>query len=411
MADESKDYAGMSDDAFMNEVEGDNDFVGETTSEEMEQAETETGEVEPGSDTDAEGTAGDGEEHVESDEDDDTGSEEGSDEDTQDDSDADLDEDDAEGSGDEGDELEGDVETDTSNQDADSDTDDTDDNGDFDFKAGYEKVKGIFEPFKANGREMKVDNVEDARRLMQMGAGAVKQATALKPQLKIIKSLQDNGLLDQDKVNLMIDLAKKNPEAIARLVKESGINPLDIDTDKAEGYKPTEYGTSDSQFELDQAIDNIKGNDSYDKSISVMGEQWDQKSRGIIAEHPEIVGVIDGHIQSGVFDIVQGHVDTERALGRLTGMSDVEAYRVAAQQLQQSGELEGGEPKKAEQAADKGNPLEKAVKKKREAKRKKRRKAAAPSKGKSSSKQGEEDFSHLSDEEFEKKYGAVSQVV
>ena len=52
------------------------------------------------------------------------------------------------------------------------------------------------------------------------------------------------------------------------------------------------------------------------------------------------------------------------------------------------------------------------MKKKKEASRKKKRKAAAPSKGKSSPKQKPvEDFSDLSDDEFEKKYGAATQVL
>ncbi len=259
---------------------------------------------------------------------------------------------------------------------------------------------------------MSVDNVEDARRLMQMGAGAVKQATELKPQMKIIKTLKDNGLLDQDKINHLIDLEKKNPDAIAKLVKESGIDPLDIDTGKSEGYKPTNYGTTDAQYELDQAINNIKGNDSYEKSISVMGEQWDEKSRNIISEHPDIIRVIDEHIQSGIFDTVQGHVDREKALGRMVGMSDVEAYRAAANTLVKSGAIVDTNVKTAAEAKAKAkdNPLKKAVKKKREAKRKKSRKAAAPSKGKASSGRSDDDYSDLSDEEFEKKYGAMTVV-
>ena len=418
-----KAYESMPDEEFLNEVENEETtFEGEgnTETDSDTNTDTDTGDDNTGTDTDVDGEENSSEDSTDVDEDEHAEESEEGDaddaEDTQDDGDTDLDEDDAEDSGEETDDSEGDVDADTDDQDADTDTDDADDNEDFDFRAGYKEVSAIFEPFSANGREMKVDNIEDARRLMQMGAGAVKQNLTLKPQLKLVKMLQDNDLLDTDKLNHLIDLNKKDPKAIAKLVKDSGIDPLDINSADAEDYKPKNYETSDTQFALDQAIDSIKGNDSYDKSISVMGEQWDQKSRSIISENPEIVGVIDQHIQDGVFDIVQGHVDTERALGRLGGLSDVEAYRQAAYDLKESGALEGGsdkdnkkeEPKKAKNS----NPLEKAVKKKREASRKKKRKAAAPSKGKSSSKpKPAEDFSDLSDDEFEKKYGTASQVL
>lgn len=417
-----KAYESMSDEDFMNEVESESFGSTDTDNTETESDfETET-DIDTDSDTDVDDDENSGEDgHADDDEDDETDTDSDQDEDvdgdTQDDSDSDSDSDDAEDNSGEAEELDDDVDADTENQDADSDTDDTEDDGDFDFKAGYEKVKAIFEPFKANGREMTVDNIDDARRLMQMGAGHTKFVSEIKPDLKLIKMLRENDLLSPEDINHMIDLKKKNPEAIARLVKESGISPMDIDTDKAEGYKPTNYEPSDSQVELDQAIEAIKGNDSYEKSISVMGEQWDVKSRATIAENPHIVGVIDDHIQSGVFDIVQGHVDKERALGRFNGVSDVDAYGQSVIALQENGTLAGAKQnnsdsgkEKSSDATKKTAALDKAVKKKREADRKKRKKGAAPTKGKSSSHAAEDDFSDLSDEEFEKKYGATQIV-
>jgi len=300
------------------------------------------------------------------------------------------------------DEDEDQVDDDTDTPDGENDTDDT--NDDIDFEAGYNDLQEILKPFKANGKDMTVDNVEDARRLMQMGAGFQKRMGQLKPHLKIIKSLENNGLLDVGKINELIDLSKKDPNAIAKLIKEAGVNPLDIDTegDGVSDYKPNSYEVSDSEFDLDQAIDSIKGNESYDKSIKVMGEQWDQKSRTIIAENPEIVGIIDGHIQSGVFDTVQNFVEKEQALGRMSGMSDVESYREAAIALQKSGVLEGGDANDASPKTKKpeANSLEVEAKKKQEAKRRKKRKAAAPSKGKSKSKGSEPDYDNMSDEDF-----------
>ena len=283
----------------------------------------------------------------------------------------------------------------TSDSDGDNDTSgDTD----FDFESGY---KEILKPFKANGKEMKVDSVDDVRRLMQMGAGFSKKMQKLKPHLKIVKSLKDNGLLDQDKLDFLIELSQGKPEAIAKLMEDNDVDPLDIDKEVAAGYKPKSYEVSDSEFNLDQAIDSIRGTDGFEESMKVMGEEWDQKSREIIAENPEIVNVINDHVQSGIFEKVQAEVDKERALGRMTGMSDVEAYREAAGALQKKGILVDNSKETVSKETD---PLKreagKVTKEKSIAKAKAKKKAAAPSGGGSKTHKITKDLSSLSDEEF-----------
>lgn len=283
----------------------------------------------------------------------------------------------------------------TSDSDGDNDTSgDTD----FDFESGY---KEILKPFKANGKEMKVDSVDDVRRLMQMGAGFSKKMQKLKPHLKIVKSLKDNGLLDQDKLDFLIELSQGKPEAIAKLMEDNDVDPLDIDKEIAAGYKPKSYEVSDSEFNLDQAIDSIRGTDGFEESMKVMGEEWDQKSREIIAENPEIVNVINDHVQSGIFEKVQAEVDKERALGRMTGMSDVEAYREAAGALQKKGILVDSNKETVSKETD---PLKreagKVTKEKSIAKAKAKKKAAAPSGGGGKTHKITKDLSSLSDEEF-----------
>ena len=98
-----------------------------------------------------------------------------------------------------------------------------------DYKAAYEK---IMTPFKANGKLISLESPDEAVRLMQMGANYTKKLQALQPQLRMLRMLENNGLLDEQKLSYLIDLDKKNPSAITKLVKESGIDPIDIDIEK-----------------------------------------------------------------------------------------------------------------------------------------------------------------------------------
>ena len=104
------------------------------------------------------------------------------------------------------------------------------------------------------------------------------------------------------------------------------------------GYKPTNYGITDKEFKINQIIDDIKSTPSFEKTIRVLGKEWDDESKKLISENPEIITVINNHVENGVYDKVQSVMDTERALGRLT-VPDVEAYRLIAEQLQQDGTI------------------------------------------------------------------------
>lgn len=279
-----------------------------------------------------------------------------------------------------------------------TDTDgDTQETKEIDYESAYRKVMS---PFKANGTTMQVDNPEDAVRLMQMGANYQKKMASMKPNLKLVKMLENNGLLDEDKLNNLIDLSKKDPAAVAKLIKESGVDPLDIDTDKEVEYKPTNYGVSDKELELDQALDSIKDSETFNKTIDVMSKEWDNESKTIVSDNPEIIGIIDTHMQNGVYEKINELIVKEKALGRLTGVPDVVAYKQAAEYLAQTGALvqEGATPPPESNVSS-------DVKAKSDTKLKQKRKAAAPTKKTSTStSKSDEDFLGLSDEDFMKKY-------
>jgi hypothetical protein len=212
---------------------------------------------------------------------------------------------------------------------SDKDTEE-DEPSEIDPKAELDK---LFKPFKANGKEIKVDSVDEAITLMQMGANYNKKMAALKPNLKLLKTLENNGLLDESKLNYLIDLDKKNPEAIKKFIKESGIDPLDIDTTSDVNYEPNTYTVDDRELELDAVLERIQDTPSYNKTIDVISNKWDEKSREVLVNNPGVIEVINSHMDNGVYDQVMSVVEKERVMGRLQGMSDIEAYKLVGDQL------------------------------------------------------------------------------
>lgn len=203
-----------------------------------------------------------------------------------------------------------------------------------DYKAEYEKLTGTF---KANGKDMQVGNVDEALTMMKMGANYVKKMTALKPSLKVLKMLETNGLLDEDRLNFLIDIHKNNPAAINKLIADSKIDPLDLSSDEADSYKPGDHSISDSEMALDEVIQELQGSEHLPRTLELVSRVWDKTSKDHIIDQPQIMKVIEGHMSSGIYDIIATRVERERILGRLNNVSDLEAYRKVGDAIQEEG--------------------------------------------------------------------------
>lgn len=215
-----------------------------------------------------------------------------------------------------------------------------------DYKAEYEK---LLKPFKANGRDIQVGSVDDAIALMQMGANYNKKMAALKPNMKLMKMLENHDLLSEDKLNYLIDLSRKDAGAINKLIKESGIDPLTLDTEKADGYTPKSYKVDEREIELDMVLEQIQHSQAYPKTLEVVSKQWDPASRQVVANSPQLLKIINDHVDRGIYDVISAEVERERIFGRLNGMSDIEAYRQVGDSIQARGGFDHLSQKRTDQ--------------------------------------------------------------
>jgi hypothetical protein len=258
-----------------------------------------------------------------------------------------------------------------------------------DYKAAYER---ILAPFKANGKTVKVDSIEDAVSLMQMGANYNKRMQELKPNLRIVKMLGDNGLLDEDKLNMLIEVAQGRPEAIKKLVADSKLDAYSLDAETDSKYTPNDYRVNDSQIELDEVIKELQESPAFTRTADVVGNKWDAASRSAIASNPGLLRDINAHVESGAYDAITAEIEKQRMLGRTpTGMSDLQLYELTAKYMLEM-------YNKARQTQNM-TPVDNVKEQQRNAKKQ----ALAPTKSMSSSKsQAVPDFLSMSDEEFEK---------
>jgi hypothetical protein len=257
-----------------------------------------------------------------------------------------------------------------------------------DYKAAYER---LLAPFKANGKTVQVDSVEDAVSLMQMGANYNKRMQELKPNLRIVKMLGDNGLLDEAKLNMLIEVAQGKPEAIKKLVADSKLDAYSLDAETDSKYTPNDYRVNDSQIELDEVIKELQESPAFTRTADVVGNKWDAASRSAIASNPKLLRDIHAHVESGAYDAITAEIDKQRMLGRTpTGMSDLELYELTAKYMMEM-------YSKSQQTQNQA-PVQNV----REQERTAKKQALAPTKSTSSTKSsGTPDFLSMSDDEFE----------
>ncbi len=260
------------------------------------------------------------------------------------------------------------------------------------------ELERLYAPFKANGKDMQIDSVDDAINLMKMGANYNKKMAGLKPALKIVKMLENNGLMDETALSYLIDLHKKNPEAISKLLKDSGTDPLDIDLEKATEYKPSTYNVNDSEMELDAVLDDIRDTPAFKDTIDIISNKWDESSKKVLFSTPSLIKTINEHVEAGIYETVSKVVERERMLGRLSGLSDLDAYRQVGDAIQANGGF-GQPPEVTPKANVEVKPV---VKPSIDPKLISRKKAASTTKGTVSSKPLDSyNPLSLSDDEFE----------
>ena len=270
-----------------------------------------------------------------------------------------------------------------------------------DYKAEYERLMA---PFKANGKVMTPEKPEDIIQLAQMGANYYEKMRGMAPARRALKLLEKNGLLDEGKLDHLIDLSKGDKGAIQQFLKDNNYDPDEYDPEQQPDYTPTKHTVSDQELALDEALNDIKGSKNQERTLITITQDWDETSRNEAANNPHIIRVINAHMDAGVYDVVKAAVDYDRSLGKFQGVSDFEAYKATGARLEAEGKLPGMQPPTPEketlmetQKPAKSDPV-------KELKRKASKKAAKPTKTSAPIGKLPKDFNplELSDEEFAK---------
>lgn len=322
-----------------------------------------------------------------------------SDESSEDSTDEDLEED---SEADENDEL--DTESDETEEDGSEESDEEED----------EEQPAQQYKFKANGKDYEFSSeeiVEQFPKIFGQAMDYTKKMQAIKPWRKTIDAIEQAKLQHED-VNLMIDVLKGDKDAIIEVLKRTGVDTLDLDTEEESKYVPKDYGADEKTLAIKEVIAEISSDKEYATTKNILEKEWDEKSWDVITSTPKMLKALHIDVKNGMFDKLKPSIDKLKVFDGFS-RSDIEYYGEAAKDYfnklsrqealeQKQSHIQTEEEAKKERLAKAKASTKKRVSVK-EASAK--RKAAAPTKTSSGSKVV--DYLDASDQDFEEWYKNV----
>jgi hypothetical protein len=207
-----------------------------------------------------------------------------------------------------------------------------------DYKAAYESLIG--RTFKAGGKEVTVKTPEEAIQLMQMGVGFHQKSAKLSQHQRFIATLEENGLLDESKINELIDISKKKPEAIAALVQSAGLEPHQlIPSGDAQPYQPGDHVLPDAQLQFRTSVEEIREQGGTE-FLTHVAQDWDVTSRAEIYKDPAALPMLYGHKQDGIYDQISSEVDRRKVFDpSMANLPFIHAYLAVGKEMHEKGQL------------------------------------------------------------------------
>lgn len=200
------------------------------------------------------------------------------------------------------------------------------------------KYKEALAPLKANGKTVEIQSMDELRQLASMGANFTRKMQDIAPHRKILAMLENNGLLDEAKLSFFIDLDKKNPEALKKLIKDSGVDPLDIDVSSEPAYQAGNHKVSDNEIAFRTVLEDLQSTPTGQETISLINSSWDQASKEELWKAPEVMATIQQQIENGIYDTISAEINRQAMLGKIpAGTPFIQAYLSIGNELNARG--------------------------------------------------------------------------
>lgn len=207
--------------------------------------------------------------------------------------------------------------------------------------------------FKANGKDYEFSSeeiVDQFPKIFGQAMDYTKKMQTIKPWRKTIDAIE-GAELSHDDVSLMIDVLKGDKGAITEVLKRTGVDTLELDTNEVNPYVAKDYGRDDSALAIKDIVDDISRDQEYATTHNILSKEWDDRSWNTMAQNPEMIRLLHTDVKSGMYKTLQPIAEKLKVYdgGK---KSDLDYYKEAAQQhFNQVAEQEAYEERQAARQA------------------------------------------------------------
>lgn len=180
--------------------------------------------------------------------------------------------------------------------------------------------------FKANGKEFKFTEKEIKEQFPKIFGQAMdytKKTQALKPWRQTIDALEQAKVSHED-VSLMIDVLRGDKDAIATVIKRTGVDALELDPENSK-YVPKSYGRNETDLAVKDVIQEISSDKEYEITQKILSKDWDDNSVNELAKNPDLIRELHIDVKNGTYDKVSPIAEKLKVLDR-GRKSDLEYY-------------------------------------------------------------------------------------
>ena len=268
--------------------------------------------------------------------------------------------------------------------------------------------------FKANNQDFSFTEeeiLEQFETVFGQAMNYTQKMQKIAPYRKMISALEQEGVT-HDTLNIALDALKGDKGAIKKLLEVAKVDAYDLTSDEENPveYVPTNYGKNETQLDIEEITGRIQGDEEFKITTNVIDEQWDDTSRRMIAENPNMITGLHNDIKSGVYDHVAPAAMKMKVLDG-NSKSDIEYYMLAGEQLRIKMEAAHKEKEGQNKVDDLNADAQNADSKFDKASSEAVKKRAASSTGKRADRKGVIDYLDDDDEAFDEWYKNVHDSV
>lgn len=158
--------------------------------------------------------------------------------------------------------------------------------------------------YKANGQEFEFTEDEIKEQFGAVFAKAMdytQKTQALKKHRQIVDVVEQEKLTLDD-INFALDLLRGDKGAIAELIKKTGVDTLELETEDNSPYTPKNYGRTNMELDIQEITTEISKDPEYEITHRLLTKEWDDESWTELTKKPYMIKLLHTDVKNGVFD-------------------------------------------------------------------------------------------------------------